>query len=195
METYMEFSDIVKQNRSYRRFYEDRPIPEDDIIKLIDMARLTPSAQNLQPLRYIPASDREKCAIIYPSLYWAGYLTEWQGPDQGERPSAYIIILSDTGISKSVKWDHGIAAQTILLGAVSKGYGGCIIGSINKEKLRGDLIIPEEYEIELVIALGHPRENVIVEEIDKNSSIKYYRDEEMNHHVPKRKLQDIILNI
>lgn len=191
----MEFSDIVRQNRSYRRFYEDRTVPQDDLIKLIDLARLTPSAQNLQPLRYIPASDQEACSIIFPSLYWAGYLTEWQGPDKGERPSAYIIILSDTGVSRTVKWDHGIAAQTILLGAVSKGYGGCIIGSINKEKLRGDLKIPPEYEIELVIALGHPKENIIVEEIDKNGNIKYYRDKEMNHHVPKRRLQDIILNI
>lgn len=191
----MEFSDIVRQNRSYRRFYEDRAIPQDDLIKLIDLARLTPSAQNLQPLRYIPVSEKEKCSIIFPSLYWAGYLTDWQGPDQGERPSAYIIILSDTSVSKSVKWDHGIAAQTILLGAVSKGYGGCIIGSMNKEKLREDLKIDAEYEIELVIALGHPKENVIVEEIDRKGNVKYYRDEEMNHHVPKRKLQDIILGI
>ena len=191
----MEFKNIVKQNRSYRRFYEERPIPQDDLIELIDMARLTPSAQNLQPLRYIPASDKEKCSIIFTSLYWAGYLTEWQGPDEGERPSAYIIILSDTSVSKSVKWDHGIAAQTILLGAVSKDYGGCIIGSINKDKLRGDLKIPEQYEIELVIALGHPKENVIVEEIGKNGNIKYYRDEKLNHHVPKRKLRDIILDL
>jgi len=191
----MEFKDMVKQNRSYRRFYEERPIPQDDLIELIDMARLTPSAQNLQPLRYIPASEQGKCGIIFPSLYWAGYLTEWQGPDVGERPSAYIIILSDTSVSKSVKWDHGIAAQTILLGAVSKGYGGCIIGSINKDKLRGDLKIPEQYEIELVIALGHPKENVIVEEIGKNGNIKYYRDEKLNHHVPKRKLRDIILDL
>jgi len=191
----MKFSEIVEKNRSCRRFEENKTITADELTDLVNMARLIPSASNLQPLKYILAEKPEKCTIIFRSLLWAGYLTDWPGPEPGERPAAYIIILSDKEISKAVKWDHGIAAQTILLGAVSKGFSGCMIGSINKEQLRKDIKIPDQYEIELVIALGYPKEKIIIDNIEAGESIKYYRDLQGNHHVPKRKLADIILNI
>lgn len=191
----MEFIKIVEKNRSCRRFDEKREITRDQLTALVNMARLTPSAGNLQPLKYIIAEKSEKRALIFQSLFWAGYLTEWPGPEPGQRPSAYIIILSDREISKAVKWDHSIAAQTILLGATSKGFSGCMIGSINKERLCREIKIPDQYEVELVIALGYPDEKIIFEEIETGSSIKYYRDPQGNHHVPKRKLTDIILNI
>ena len=190
----MEFREIVKKNRSCRRFKESKPVTEDELRDLADMARLIPSAQNLQPLKYILAAEPDMCSKIFPSLFWAGYLTDWKGPEPGERPSAYIIILSDREISKAVKWDHGIAAQTILLGAVSKGFAGCMIGSINKEQLRSDITISEQFEIELIIALGYPGEKIIIEDIETGESIRYYRDPNGNHHVPKRKLSDIIVN-
>lgn len=189
----MKFHEIVKKSRSYRRFFEEKEIPQLTLLKLVDNARLIPSAQNLQPLKYYIAEYRER-NTVFPHLKWAGYLTDWDGPVEGERPSAYIIILSDTGISKNVKWDHGIAAQTILLGAASKEMGGCIIGSVDKEGLASALDIPAEYAIELVIALGYPKENVILKEIENGGDIKYYRDSEGNHYVPKRKLRDIIIN-
>jgi nitroreductase len=191
----MEFIDIVKKNRSCRRFDENKAITKETLTYLVNLARLTPSAQNLQPLKYIIAAEPDKCNKIFRSLLWAGYLTEWAGPEPGERPSAYIIILSDKEISKAVKWDHGIAAQTILLGAVSEGFAGCIIGSANKYQLRSSMKIPDQYEIELVIALGYPKEKIIIEDIENGESIRYYRDPEGNHHVPKRKLDDIILDI
>lgn len=191
----MKFNEIVEKNRSYRRFNEKQAITKDELKDLVNMARLIPSAQNLQPLKYIIAEEPAKCAIIFQSLFWAGYLTDWAGPEPGQRPSAYIIIVSDREISKSVKWDHAIAAQTILLGATSKGFNGCIIGSANKDRLSRDIKIPDTYEIELVIALGYPVEKIILEDIEPGSSIKYYRDSQGNHHVPKRKLADIIINI
>lgn len=190
----MEFREIVRKNRSCRRFHENRSITEKELTDLVDLARLIPSAQNLQPLRYIIASEPDRCGKIFQSLFWAGYLTDWAGPETGERPPAYIIILSDRNISGSVKWDHGIAAQTILLGAVSRGFAGCIIGSINKEQLRSNIKIPDRYEIELVIPLGYAKEKIILEEINDGDSIRYYRDTQGNHHVPKRKLSDIILD-
>ena len=189
----MKFHEIVKKSRSYRRFYEEKEIPQLALLKLVDNARLIPSAQNLQPLKYYIV-EYEQRNIVFPHLKWAGYLADWDGPVEGERPSAYIIILSDKKISPNVKWDHGIAAQTILLGAVSKEIGGCIIGSIDRPALSAALDISDDYTIELIIALGFPKENVIVKEIENGEDIKYYRDKEGNHYVPKRKLIDIILN-
>ena len=187
----MNFHELVTRSRSYRRFYEDRPIPREILTEMANCARLIPSAQNLQPLRYLIV-DGEERETLFSHLKWAGYLTEWEGPGKGERPSAYIIILNDTDISKVVKWDHGIAAQTILLCAASHGMGGCIIGSINRDALSADLSIPAKYSIELVIALGFPKENVVIEEISSGDEIKYYRDSNANHHVPKRKLNDVL---
>ena len=189
----MKFHEIVKKSRSYRRFYEDKEIPRLALLKLVENARLIPSAQNLQPLKYYIVEYPQR-GTVFPYLKWAGYLPEWDGPTEGERPSAYIIILSDKNISRNVKWDHGIAAQTILLGAASKEMGGCIIGSIDMDGLASALDISADYTIELVIALGFPKENVIIKDIENGNDIKYYRDSEGNHYVPKRKLADIIIN-
>jgi len=189
----MKFHEIVRKNRSYRRFDEAKEIPQLALLKLVDNARLIPSAGNLQPLKYFIVEYPQR-NIAFPFMKWAGYLTDWDGPVEGERPSAYIIILSDRKIAKEVKWDHGIAAQTILLGAASKEMGGCIIGTIDREGLASAFNIPQEYTIELVVALGFPIEKVIVTEIENGADIKYYRDSDGTHHVPKRKLADIIIN-
>ena len=185
--------DIVKSNRSYRRFFEDRRISRDVLLKLVNLGRLSPSGANLQPLKYMVATSPDECGQIFPSLAWAGYLKEWPGPKEDERPSAYIIILGDTGISKNFGCDHGIAAQSIMLGASEMGLGGCMIGSINRDDLRKTLRIPAEMEILLVLALGYPREQVVLDEAALGESIKYWRDEKGIHHVPKRRLQDVVL--
>ncbi len=186
-------SDLVTKNRSYRRFVEDIRIEPQTLRELVDLARLSASGANLQPLRYILSCQPEKNALIFPNLSWAGYLKDWPGPSEGERPSAYVIILADTEITRSVNCDHGIAAQSILLGAAEKGLGGCILASINKERLRKDLNIPERYEILLVLALGKPKEKVVIDQTDDAGNIRYWRDKEGTHHVPKRRLDDIIL--
>lgn len=186
---------LIKKNRSYRRFKENESISEFELKALVDMARCSASAANLQPLKYIISNDPGLNARIFPCLAWAGYLKEWPGPAEGERPSAYIIILGDTEIAKNFSCDHGIAAQSILLGAVEKGYGGCMVGAIDRPKLCASLNIPNRYEILLVIALGKPAEEVVIEDIASNESIKYYRDSKDMHHVPKRMLEDIIIDL
>ncbi len=191
----MDFKDIVAKNRSYRRFYQDHEIDGETLRGLAELARLTPSAANRQPLRYILSGRPEKNALIFRHLAWAAYLADWAGPAEGERPSAYIIILNDTTISKTVDCDHGIVAQTILLGAVSLGLGGCMIGAIKKEGLRAALKIPEKYEILLVIALGRPKETVAIETIGPEGDIRYWRDGAEAHHVPKRSLDELILDL
>ena len=187
--------DTVIANRSYRRFAESESIDESVLKELVDLGRLSASAANLQALKYVLSCDSNKNDVIFPTLAWAGYLTDWKGPAIGERPSAYIVILLDTSISKHTFGDHGIAAQSILLGAAEKGIGGCMIGSVDKEALNAALLIPDQYEIILVLALGIPAEKVVLEDVEKDGSIKYYRDSEDIHHVPKRRLQDIILDL
>ena len=191
----MNINDLIKKNRSYRRFYEDKKVDTKTLKDLVNLTRLTPSSANLQPLKFIPSATQEKNAGIFTNLAWAGYLKDWDGPEKGERPSAYIIILGDTEISENFHCDHGFAAQSILLGAVEKDLGGCIIGSIKRIDLRRKLNIPLRYEILLVIALGKPREEVVLEDMAENGDIRYWRDKNQVHHVPKRPLNELILKL
>ncbi|AQQ72534.1 Putative NAD(P)H nitroreductase YodC [Limihaloglobus sulfuriphilus] len=187
------FSELVKKCRSYRRFDGSHQVAKQTLIDLVGLARFTASGANLQPLKYIISSDEQKNAVIFDSLAWAGYLTDWDCPAKDERPSGYIIILNDTTIAKISGYDPGIAAQTIMLGAVDRGLGGCMFGSINRKKLSQNLKIPEKYEVLLVLAIGKPVETVVLEDAD--GDIKYYRDENQVHHVPKRTLDELILDL
>jgi nitroreductase len=186
--------DLILNNRSYRRFYQDEIIEPTILRCLIDLARLSGSAANRQPLKYIISCTKEKNALIFENISWAGYLKDWDGPLEGERPSAYIIILGDKGISSSFGCDHGIAAQSILLGAVEIGLGGCMIGTINRANLSERLEISPCYDILLVLALGKPKEKVVIEALNTDHDIKYWRDKEEVHHVPKRALDEIIIS-
>lgn len=186
--------ELVRKTRSYRRFYEEQRIDMEQLLKLIELARLSASSANLQPLKYMPVNDPDICNnIIFPRLKWAGYLKDWDGPSPGERPAAYIIVLGDTKISKNFGCDHGISSQNILLGATELGLGGCIIGSVERNKVADDLKIPEHLKILHVIALGRPKETVVLEEVGPDEDIRYWRDEKGVHHVPKRLLKDIVI--
>jgi nitroreductase len=185
--------DLITRSRSYRRFYQDQPVDLQTLRELVDLARLSPSGANFQSLKYILSCDPAKNAAIFEHLAWAGYLKEWPGPQEGERPAAYIILLGDTGVSKSFGCDHGIAAQSIMLGAVEQGLGGCIIGSVKRAELLQELGIPQQFEILLVLALGKPVEEVEIEPMPADGSVKYWRDGLRIHHVPKRSLDDVIV--
>jgi len=185
--------DLILKNRSYRRFYQEVDIKLETLRELVELARLSASAGNMQPLKYILSCNPQKNSLIFPHLAWARYLKDWPGPCEGERPSAYIIILGDTEKSQSFGCDYGIAAQSILLGAAEKGLGGCMIGSIQKQGLREALEMPPRYEILLVLALGKPKEAVVIETVGTSGDIKYWRDSEGVHHVPKRPLTDLII--
>ncbi len=185
--------DLVRKSRSYRRFDQSYLIDRAALRELVDLARMSPSAANLQPLKYILSCEPTQNASIFNHLAWAGYLKDWPGPAEGQRPSAYIIILGDTGISKTFGCDHGIAAQSILLGAAERGLGGCMIGSIDRDALRKKLDIDDHLQILLVIALGRPAERVVLEDMTTQTGIEYYRDQQGIHHVPKRPLDQIII--
>jgi nitroreductase len=186
-------ADLIRQNRSCRRFYQDRAVSRETLVALVNLARLSASAANLQPLKYALSWEPEKNAAIFACLAWAGYLKEWPGPMEGERPAAYIVLLGDKDITPNFGCDHGIAAQSILLGAREQGLGGCMLGSINREQLRRVLALPERYDILLAIALGAPKEEIVLTEVGPDGDIKYWRDEKGVHHVPKRRLDEIII--
>ena len=185
--------DLVIKNRSYRRFYQDEKIDRKTLEELVDLARMSASASNNQPLKYILVCDAEKNALVFPNIAWAGALKDWGGPVEGERPAAYIAVLGDKEVAGNFVVDHGIAGQSILLGAVEKGLGGCMLMAIKREPLIEVLNIPEHCSLLMLIALGKPKEKVVIDECASPSDTKYWRDDEQTHHVPKRRLQDIII--
>lgn len=189
----MDMKALVRQTRSYRRFQESHRIPMETLRDLVDLARLSGSGRNLQPLKFLPCNDPGWNARIFPELAWAGYLPDWDGPRAGERPSAYLVVLGDQTLTREFGVDPGIACQSILLGASERGLGGCMIGSIKRERLREVLAIPEHLAILLVIALGKPVEEVVLEPLGADRSVKYWRDAAGVHHVPKRALDEVLL--
>lgn len=189
---YKELKEMMIRNRSYRRFDESVRISDDELKEIVDLCRFTASGRNLQPLKYRVVSSVEECAKVYPHLKWAGYLTDWAGPEAGERPAAYLIQCLDTSMTTNLLCDDGIQLEALTLGAVSKGLGCCIIKSFNKKEIKEALKIGAELDPIYVLAIGKPVESVIIEEM-KDDEIKYWRDEEQKHHVPKRSLQEILV--
>ena len=186
-------ADLIKANRSCRRFYEEHSIDLETLETLVNLARLSASGANLQPLKYILTCRPALNAEIFDCLGWAAYLKDWPGPERGERPAAYIVILGDSNISKEFGVDHGIAAQSILLGARDMGLAGCMLGSINRKDLRSLLDIPPHLKILLVLAIGKPKEEIVLEDLGPGGNIRYWRDDQGVHHVPKRLLSEIIV--
>lgn len=187
-----DFSAFVAENRSVRKFKQNPKVDLDDLEELIRLARNTPSAANKQPLKYVLVEDKEKLKEVFSTLEWAGYLPDWSGPAIEERPTAYVVILSDPKINPKPSIDVGIVAQTILLGARSKGFAGCLLGSITRDQLSDFLQLPQGLVIELVVALGAPGEQIELKTVDSDD-IRYWRDDQEIHYVPKRPLTDLIL--
>jgi len=188
------FDRLVEKNRSYRRFRQDDPVPPSVLRDLVALARLTPSARNVQPLRYVLVTAPADVDAVFPCLAWAGYLRDWPGPAPGERPTAYVVIVRDQTLHDAAGVDHGIVAQTMLLGAVDRGFGGCMLGAVDRDELRQVLAVPSRYDIMLVLALGRPAETVVIDDVAPDGSIEYWRDAEGRHHVPKRCVDDLLLS-
>lgn len=189
----MNFKHLVERSRSFRRFDQSHQIKMEELLALIEISRFTPSAANRQPLRYYLSTEPSMNAAIFQTLAWAAYLPDWPGPAEGERPTAYIVVCVDTNVAKDWWCDDGIAAQTIILGAVHKGLGGCMIGAIKHEELRTLLEIPPHLKVRLVLALGKPEEEVRIDPVGADGSIRYWRDQEGVHHVPKRAISELVM--
>ena len=185
--------DLIVKNRSYRRFYQERTVEMCTLRELIDLARLSPSGFNRQGLKYILSNTEALNNQINDCLTWAGYCKGWISPKDGEKPGAFIVMLRDTSLGACLVQDQGFAGQSILLGAVEKGLGGCYIVNIKKEMLTRLFNLDDKYKIEAVIAIGFPKEEVVIEPLADSGDVKYWRDDNQVHHVPKRSLDEIIL--
>ena len=189
----MNFNDLASKNRSYRRFDQSFLIERTTLVELIEFARLAASGGNDQPLKFFLCNEQNLNNEIFSTLSWAGHLKNWPGPEEGERPSAYIIVLLDHQIANNYFCDDGIAMQNILLGAVERGLGGCIIQSFNKFRLSALLRLADYLEIIDVVALGKPVEKVVITDVGKDGDTRYYRDEQGVHYVPKRSVEELIV--
>jgi len=187
----MEFKTLIESARSVRRF-KQTPVSMATLESLIDYARISPCGANQQKLKYMAVNDQATMASIFPLIGWAGALKEWDGPGLEERPTAYIVILLDKTIGGNPGIDHGIAAQSIQLGARAMGLGACMIGSYNRGSFSEKAGLPEYLEPLIMIALGEPKEEVVIDNHQPGASISYYRDEAGRHHVPKRSLTEVM---
>lgn len=188
------FGHLVREARSRRRFNEEAPVTREQLAALVDIARAVPSGANRQPLRYRLVSDAAEREAVFAELMWAGALPDWNGPEPGERPGAYIVVC-DAGGGATTAVDEGIAAEVILLGATAAGLTGCMLHAFNKAAVARVLTLPDDLRPLMVIALGAPAETVVLEPLaaSPDGSTNYWRDAEGVHHVPKRSLKDVLI--
>lgn len=189
-------SDLLKADRSYRRFDENYKIERETLRKLVGLTVYCASGRNLQPMKYFMVDDEETCSMIFPLLKWAGYLSDWDGPEIGERPTAYLVQCLDKDLTGNYLCDDGLQLQAITLGAVALGLGCCIIKSFNAIKLKEGLGLPSHLEPLNVVAIGKPAEKVVIEKMSETNpdDVKYYRTPDGIHHVPKRGLDELLIN-
>lgn len=190
----MNLYELAQKSRSYRRYDESRRITQEELYKLCSVARFCPSTTNLQSLRFLPVSDTALCDQVFSLIHFAALLKDWHGPAEGQRPTGYILILSDLMVCPSHPIDVGVCAQTILLAASEAGYGGCMLGNIHrKELLELFNLDPERYQLELVLSLGLPGEEIRIVDLPEDGNTVYYRDARDRHCVPKRSFSELIL--
>lgn len=188
--------DLVEKSRSYRIFDESYKLKRKDLVELIELARFSPCGKNGQYLRFIPIYKEDILNKIYPYLTWAAYLKDWNGPMEGERPTGIILIVSKEGTLTDplLSCDMGVASQTIMLGAVEKNLGGCMIRALNRKRIAQILNLSENYIIHIALAIGKPAQEVIIEDINEDEDIKYWMEKNKTHHVPKIVLNDLIMD-
>jgi nitroreductase len=189
----MEFKELVTKARTYRRYHQNKLVPMELLMEIIDMARLIPSRANAQPLRYAVSTSPEMNVRLFPLVQWAPALDDWPGPPEGQRPVAFIVIGVDTKSPQPPEMDAGIAAQTIQLALAENGIGCCIFSQMDAVAVHAAVGFPRYVAAQLTIAIGYPNETVIIEELRKGQPYFYRRDEQGQHYVPKRKLDDILL--
>ncbi|MCD8015791.1 MAG: nitroreductase family protein [Lachnospiraceae bacterium] len=193
----MKLKELVKANRSFRGYDESRRVTREELMEMVDCARLSASSVNQQPLRYYLAYEKEEVDRIQPLTKWARGLPGMQLPHPGMCPTAFIVICQDTRVWESTARftrDVGIAAQTILLSATEMGLGGCMIGNFSPKSISETLQLPEYLIPLLVVAIGKPAETIELTEIGPDELTNYYRDKNDVHYVPKRRLEDILIN-
>ena len=194
--TLTDLKDALKKNRTYRRFDSTIIVDEDTLTQLVELTRFCASGRNAQPLKYRMVTNANEREAVFNTLAWAGYYKDWDGPSEGERPTAYLVQCLDTQYGDNCLCDDGLHLEAITLGATTLGLGCCIIKAFKAKELSQSLALPQSLVPRYVVAIGKPAETIILEDMDgtPDASFKYYRDEKEQHHVPKRPLEELIIN-
>lgn len=178
--------DLAVERRTIRKFKPD-PVPRDLLERMVDAARLAPSAANVQPLEFIVVDGGAAKAEVFPALKWAAYIAPAGDPRPGEEPAAYVVTLVDSKLrEKTFEYDVGAAMENMILVALAEGVGACWLLSIDRDRLRAALGVPDGYRVDSVLALGYPAEEPSAEVMGE--SCRYWKDEAGRLHVPKRAL-------
>ena len=188
--------DLAKKSRSWRGYDESRRFTREELLEFVDCARYAPTTINHQPLKYVIAYKKETVDKIQPYTYWARSLPEAHLPHPGKCPTAFIVICQETEWKEDItryEKDVGAVAQTMLLAATEMGLGGIMINNFHAQKISEVLELPAHLAPLLIVAFGKPDETIVLEEVDLGADLKYYRDENDVHHVPKRKLKDVVI--
>lgn len=193
--TFENLSNLMISTRTVRRFREDIPVSGDTLEKLVELTRYCASGRNAQPLRYLAVTSEEERDKIFPLLKWAGYFQDWDGPEPGERPVAYLVQCLDTAYGADCLCDDGLQLEAITLGMHTLGLGGCIIKAFNRPALEKAFGLNSRYVPRYVLAIGYPAEKVVLEDMsgEKDADFKYFRTPDGVHHVPKRPLTELLL--
>lgn len=186
---------LLMDDRSVRRFVEDKPVSVETLERLVELTRYCPSGRNAQPLRYVAVTSDEMRSLIYPHLKWAGYFKDWDGPEKGERPAAYLVQCLDTEFGNDCLCDDGLQLEAITLGMTTLGLAGCIIKAFNPAGISEVLGLSARFKPRYVLAIGYPAEKVVIEDmpLEEGADFKYYRSPDSIHHVPKRQLAELLI--
>lgn len=188
------FANLVRQARSRRRYLHAEPVSPELVMGLVDLARQAPSGMNAQPLRYRLVIEPGECEQVFQCTNWAKGLRTGPAPTPAERPTAWVIILSSQPTTFDPGVDVGIAAQTINLGANAAGFSTCMLASVDRARVAAALGIPASLKVELVMSIGRAGEQVRMEEFVPGVQMPYWRTPDQIHHVPKRRLADVLVD-
>jgi nitroreductase len=201
MDTYK----TILKRRSIRGF-KQRRIGIKILKRMVNAARLAPSAANLQVLEFFIVTTKALRAQLFRHLKWAGYIAPAGQPGPGCEPVAYIVILVNMkkvsqplirAEERAARYffapdlrDIGAAAENIILTAGSRDIATCLLGAVNKHGIKRLLSIPRHIDVDSVIALGYP--NTGSKTTRYKGSVRYFIDKKGVLNVPKRPLRDIM---
>jgi len=144
----MEVLEAIRARRSVRS-YSPEPVPDEVVSRLLEAARLAPSAMNYQPWRFVVVRSKEKKERIARSGVFGRFVS---------RAPVLIVACGDTG-SRYYVHDTCIALEHVVLAATAEGLGSCWVVSFDERTVRELLKIPEGFRVVAIASIGYPAEN------------------------------------
>lgn len=187
----MEVKEALQKRRTVRLF-EQKNVPDSDLAEMIDCARVTSCASNLQQLRYIIIRDTKLLKDIFPLTAWANLVRPSRTPVWGiSAPRCFIAVIASASANQVIHADAGAAIQSMQTMAWSRGLGCCWLGSIQREQIKILLELPDDKQVLYLVAVGYPAEKPVAEDVQEGQSIFYYLDDQQRLHVPKIRPEDV----